>query len=256
VFVNSGIKNGGMPLEKPNGLETSTTTLPFRLATPADRTASNVTSPLVQTKTISPKAAASANENFAATTVSGGFQDSLIPTGFAPFDVQNIGGDLYVTYALQDAAKHDDVAGPHNGFVDVFDPNGNLLQRLISNGPLNSPWGLALAPANFGAFSNDLLVGNFGDGTEWEIQLSFKACGGWHLAMGPTNSTRTSFTSPRESLDPAAKWKITACLATCGLFRNRARSCCSAPLSWRSPFCFGAELKDSLARLAGGDSAT
>jgi uncharacterized protein (TIGR03118 family) len=105
------------------------------------------------------------DENFAPTTVPGGFQDSTIPAGFAPFDIENIGGDLYVTYAMQDGAKHDDVAGPGNGFVDVFDPNGNLLQRLISNGPLNSPWGLALAPANFGAFSSDLLVGNFGDGT-------------------------------------------------------------------------------------------
>jgi len=65
---------------------------------------------------------------------------------------------------LQDGSKHDDVAGPGNGFVDVFDLNGNLVKRAISNGPLNSPWGLAFAPANFGTFSNDLLVGNFGDG--------------------------------------------------------------------------------------------
>jgi uncharacterized protein (TIGR03118 family) len=107
------------------------------------------------------------DENFSPTTVSGGFLDSTIPTGFAPFDIQNIDGKLYVTYAMQDASKHDDVGGPGNGFVDIFDADGHLLQRLISGGPLsplNSPWGLAVAPDNFGDFSKDLLVGNFGDG--------------------------------------------------------------------------------------------
>ncbi len=83
---------------------------------------------------------------------------------FAPFGIQNIGGNLYVTFALQDAAHHDDASGPSRGFVDVFDTNGNLIKRLISRGALNSPWGLALAPSNFGQFSNDLLVGNFGNG--------------------------------------------------------------------------------------------
>ena len=102
--------------------------------------------------------------NFAPITVPGGFVDPTIPAGFAPFDIENIGGSLYVTYAKQDAAKHDDVAGPGNGFVDIFDTNGNLVKRLISNGPLNSPWGMALAPAGFGSFGGDLLVGNFGDG--------------------------------------------------------------------------------------------
>ncbi len=83
---------------------------------------------------------------------------------YAPFGIQNIGGNIYVTFAVQDAEHHDDVAGPAHGFVDVFDTSGNLLQRLILHGRLNSPWGLALAPADFGRFSNDLLVGNFGDG--------------------------------------------------------------------------------------------
>ena len=105
------------------------------------------------------------DSGFNPTTLGGHFTDPNIPAGFAPFNIQNIGGKLYVTYAMQDAAKHDDVAGPGNGFVDVFDTNGNFLERLVSNGPLNSPWGLALAPGNFGQFSNDLLVGNFGDGT-------------------------------------------------------------------------------------------
>jgi uncharacterized protein (TIGR03118 family) len=83
---------------------------------------------------------------------------------FAPFGIQNIRGNLYVAYALQNKDKKDDVAGPGNGFVDIFDPNGKLIRRLIAGGRLNSPWGLALAPNNFGQFSNDLLVGNFGDG--------------------------------------------------------------------------------------------
>jgi uncharacterized protein (TIGR03118 family) len=84
---------------------------------------------------------------------------------WAPFNVQVINAELYVTFALQDAAKHDDVAGAGNGFVDVFDLNGNFIERLIGpGGVLNSPWGLALAPAGFGTFANDLLVGNFGNG--------------------------------------------------------------------------------------------
>jgi uncharacterized protein (TIGR03118 family) len=95
----------------------------------------------------------------------GTFTDPNLPQGFAPFNIQNIGGKLYVTYAKQDATGTRDVAGPGNGFIDVFDTSGHLLQRLVSGGALNSPWGLALAPANFGSFSNDLLVGNFGDGT-------------------------------------------------------------------------------------------
>jgi uncharacterized protein (TIGR03118 family) len=83
---------------------------------------------------------------------------------FAPFGIRNIEGKLYVTFAFQLPGKHDDQAGPGKGFVDIFDTNGNLLRRLISHGVLNSPWGLTLTPANFGQFSNDLLVGNFGDG--------------------------------------------------------------------------------------------
>jgi uncharacterized protein (TIGR03118 family) len=103
---------------------------------------------------------------FAPASLAGSFTDPHLPAGYAPFNVQNINGKLYVTYAVQDAAKHDDVAGAGNGIVDVFDTSGNFLQRLVSNGGvLNSPWGLAMAPSNFGEFSNDLLVGNFGDGT-------------------------------------------------------------------------------------------
>ena len=97
-------------------------------------------------------------------TLTGTFADPSLPAGFAPFNIQNVGGLLYVTYALQDAAKHDDAPGTGNGFVNVFDTAGQLISRFISRGPLNSPWGVALAPAGFGGFSQALLVGNFGDG--------------------------------------------------------------------------------------------
>jgi len=96
--------------------------------------------------------------------VSAGFSDAALPAGYAPFGIRNLGGTIYVTYALQDADRKDDVAGVGHGFVNAFDPDGHLLRRVASRGPLNSPWGLALAPADFGQFSGDLLVGNFGDG--------------------------------------------------------------------------------------------
>jgi len=85
--------------------------------------------------------------------------------GFAPFGIQNVSGDLFVTYALQDAQKHDDVPGPGLGEVKVFDTDGNLVRRLAIAGALNSPWGIALAPLGFGQFGGDVLIGNFGDGT-------------------------------------------------------------------------------------------
>ena len=101
---------------------------------------------------------------FAPVAAAGGFTDPNLPAGFAPFNIWNIGGKLYVAYAKQDATKKKDVAGAGNGFVNVFDLNGTLLQRIVSNGALNSPWGVAIAPAVWGAFGGALLVGNFGDG--------------------------------------------------------------------------------------------
>jgi uncharacterized protein (TIGR03118 family) len=101
---------------------------------------------------------------FTSVSTHGGFSDPNIPPGFAPFGIQNIDGDLFVTYALQDSAKHDDRKGPGNGFVDVFDTNGNLLRRFATQGALNSPWGVARASFAFGLFSGQILVGNFGDG--------------------------------------------------------------------------------------------
>ncbi len=93
-----------------------------------------------------------------------GFTDPTLPEGYAPFAIKNLGGVIYVTYALQDVDKHDDVPGEGHGFVNAFDTAGNLIRRVASKGQLNSPWGLALAPADFGFFSGDLLVGNFGNG--------------------------------------------------------------------------------------------
>jgi uncharacterized protein (TIGR03118 family) len=93
------------------------------------------------------------------------FTDHNLPPGFAPFNVQVLGDKLFVTFAMQDDTKHDDVAGQSNGFVDEFDLEGHLLHRVASGGPLDSPWGLAIAPSSFGRFAGDLLVGNFGDGT-------------------------------------------------------------------------------------------
>jgi uncharacterized protein (TIGR03118 family) len=97
-------------------------------------------------------------------SVPGGFRDEDIPERYAPFGIQRIGDFLYVTYALQNEAKHHDVAGPGHGFLDVFNMDGYLEKRLISRGELNSPWGLVWAPEGFGKFSGALLVANFGNG--------------------------------------------------------------------------------------------
>jgi uncharacterized protein (TIGR03118 family) len=96
---------------------------------------------------------------------SSSFSNASIPAGFAPFNVQNIGGTLFVTYALQNSTKTFPVGGPGNGYVAMFNLNGTLIANLVNQGPLNSPWGMAIAPANFGPFAGDLLVGNFTDGT-------------------------------------------------------------------------------------------
>jgi len=120
----------------------------------------------------------------------GAFVDPNLPVGYAPFGIQNINGTLYVTYALQDDDAEDDVAGPGNGFVDAYDTAGKLLRRVASRGSLNSPWGLALAPADFGAFSNKLLVGNFGDGRINAYDLSESTSTGEAVAVGPLHSAK------------------------------------------------------------------
>lgn len=115
--------------------------------------------------------------NFAKVSVSGGFRDPALPAGYAPFGIQALGNSIYVAYARQDAQAEDEVAGAGLGVVDVFDSDGNLLRRLVSGGPLNAPWGMAMAPSDFGAFSGALLVANFGDG---KIN-AFDASTGQHL---------------------------------------------------------------------------
>jgi uncharacterized protein (TIGR03118 family) len=108
--------------------------------------------------------------NFKPATLStGAFTDPGLPKGYAPFGIQVLGDKVYVTYAKQDKDKHDDAAGPHRGFVDVFNLDGspglaNDNMRLVSRGPLDSPWGLAIAPSSFGTLGGALLVGNFGNG--------------------------------------------------------------------------------------------
>jgi uncharacterized protein (TIGR03118 family) len=107
------------------------------------------------------------NSSFTKVTLGGNFTDPNLPAGFAPFNVAEINGQLYVSYAVQDAAKHDDVAGKGHGVIDVYTNDGVFVKRLVSNGAgskLNSPWGMVVAPATFGDFGGDLLVGNFGDG--------------------------------------------------------------------------------------------
>lgn len=94
----------------------------------------------------------------------GMFSDPSLPTGYAPFNVAVIGGKVFVSYAMQDAEQHDDVAGPAHGFVDVYSTDGAFMQRFATHGVLNSPWGMTIAPAGFGQFAGDLLIGNFGDG--------------------------------------------------------------------------------------------
>src|ERR1700733_4824647 len=95
----------------------------------------------------------------------GKFVDPTMPTGFVPFGVVALNGQLYVTYAMRDTALHDEVPGAGLGYVDIFDFNGTFMSRFASAGVLNAPWGIALAPAGFGPLEGDLLIGNFGDGT-------------------------------------------------------------------------------------------
>jgi uncharacterized protein (TIGR03118 family) len=92
------------------------------------------------------------------------FVDPSLPDGFAPFGIQAIGGSIFVTYAMQDANAEDDVQGPGLGFVDEYTTTGTFVQRVVSRGDLNAPWGIAQSPEGFGEFSGDLLVGNFGNG--------------------------------------------------------------------------------------------
>ena len=101
---------------------------------------------------------------FTQVTLAGSFTDPKLPKGYAPFGIQPIGDALFVTYALQDKPQHDPVNKPGHGIVDIFDTDGNFMERFASHGHLDSPWGVTSAPPTFGVFKNDILIGNFGDG--------------------------------------------------------------------------------------------
>jgi len=118
--------------------------------------------------------------NYQPVALAGTFTDTNLPAGYAPFGIQNLNNRLYVTFALQDADKHDDVHGPGNGYVDIFDTSGRLVQPLITKSVLNSPWGVAWAPVGFGAYGGDLLIGNFGDG---RINVFNPTTGAWLGAL-------------------------------------------------------------------------
>ncbi len=137
------------------------------------------------------------------------FTDPNLPKAYAPFDIMDVNGTLYVSFAKRDKTHHDEVDGPGLGYVDTFDLNGNLLQQLVANGPLNAPWGLAIAPSQFGAFANDLLVGNFGNGKinvfdpnsgamlgtlTNKMGKDIKIDGLWALDSGP-NSNQVNFSA-------------------------------------------------------------
>jgi uncharacterized protein (TIGR03118 family) len=105
------------------------------------------------------------DHNFQPTSLSGFFTDPHLPAGMAPHGIHIINNQIYVAYAMQDAPKHDPTIGAGSGLVDIFDANGNFVKTFASGGKLNAPWGVVATPATFGTFHDDILVGNFGDGT-------------------------------------------------------------------------------------------
>jgi uncharacterized protein (TIGR03118 family) len=140
---------------------------------------------------------------YARVTTSGLFVDPEQPSGYAPFNVAQLGNSVYVAYAKQDADKADEVAGAGNGYVNEFGLDGSFTRRLVSRGDLDAPWGLALAPASYGALANTLLVGNFGDGEIHAYRLADGSEAGtlvnaagdpividglWALAVGPNTT--------------------------------------------------------------------
>jgi uncharacterized protein (TIGR03118 family) len=148
------------------------------------------------------------DDTFTPVVLPGGlFVDPRIPAGYAPFNVQELNGRLYVTYAQQDSGLMDDVPGMGHGFVDVFTNDGAFVKRLVTRGVLDSPWGLAIAPDGFGRFGGDLLVGNFGNGNinafdpttgHFEGQLRgshgqpITIDGLWGLMFGNGNAAKTN----------------------------------------------------------------
>jgi uncharacterized protein (TIGR03118 family) len=105
------------------------------------------------------------NGKFQLSPAGAAFHDPALPAGYVPFGIQALGNLIYVSYAMQDAAAHDEVDGAGLGFIDVYDTAGTFIKELVGGGALNAPWGMTMAPSSgFGVFSGALLVGNFGDG--------------------------------------------------------------------------------------------
>lgn len=129
----------------------------------------------------------------------GKFVDSTMPAGFVPFGITALNGQLYVTYAMQDTAKHDEVTGAGLGYVDIFDFSGNFVGRFASGGALNAPWGIAQAPTGFGSLAGDVLIGNFGDGT---INIFTPQGAGLATSVGPLQ------TSTGQSLAFPGLWSL------------------------------------------------
>jgi len=141
------------------------------------------------------------NSSFGAGTATGGFVDPNLPSGYAPFGIAAVSGKLVVTFAKQQPGSEDELHHQGFGVVDEFDTDGSLISRIATHGQLNAPWGIALAPAGFGPFSGDLLVGNFGDG-----QINAYAQqpdGSWERAGGLRDSSGRAI-----SID--GLWGITA----------------------------------------------
>jgi uncharacterized protein (TIGR03118 family) len=127
------------------------------------------------------------NSSFGAGTATGGFVDPKLPPGYAPFGIAAVSGKLVVTFAKQEPGSEDELHHQGFGVVDEFDTNGNLMSRIATHGQLNAPWGIALAPAGFGPFSGDLLVGNFGDGRI--NAFAQQGDGSWERAGGLRDSS-------------------------------------------------------------------
>src|SRR5262249_31190938 len=109
--------------------------------------------------------------------LAGTFVDPKLPKGYAPFGIRNLNGFIYVTYAVQDDDKHDDVKGKGHGVINIFDTAGTFVRRFAAKGKLNSPWGIDLAGSNFGPLTGALLVANFGDGTITGFDFNGKTIG-------------------------------------------------------------------------------
>ncbi|MDX6244815.1 MAG: hypothetical protein QOE76_2538, partial [Frankiales bacterium] len=150
------------------------------------------------------------------------FRDVLLPKGYAPFNIQALRGALYVTYAKQDADKHDDAARLGRGWVDVYTNSGKLIKRLVKKGVLDSPWGLAIAPAGWGKYTGALLVGNFGNGRSTPT-----------TPVPASSSARSSTATARcsASTDSGVSWPVTASPVT------SSRSCSRPARATRPTAC-------------------